>query len=175
VAASLNTGGGRRGGRRRPMAEINVTPLVDVMLVLLIIFMVAAPLMTVGVPVDLPKTQAAALTQEQEPLTVTINPEGRIFLQETEVAAESLVPQLQAIMRNQPQGQPERRIFVRGDRTIAYGRIMEVMGMVSSGGFSRVALLAEQPAGQPARAAAPAAGARPAAPAQPARPGASQR
>ncbi|MFH5924512.1 protein TolR [Roseomonas xinghualingensis] len=166
MGASLNTGG--RGGarRRRPMAEINVTPLVDVMLVLLIIFMVAAPLMTVGVPVDLPKTNAAALNQEQEPLTITVNPEGRIFLQETEVQAETLVPQLQAIMQNQPQGQPERRIFVRGDRSIAYGRIMEVMGIVSSAGFSRVALLAEQPSGQPARAGAPAA--RPQA--QPARP-----
>ncbi|MFC7737981.1 protein TolR [Roseomonas sp. GCM10028921] len=179
MAVSLNTGG-RRGGRRRPMAEINVTPLVDVMLVLLIIFMVAAPLMTVGVPVDLPKTQAAALNQEQEPLTVTINPEGRIFLQETEVQAENLVPQLRAIMQNQPQGQPERRIFVRGDRSIAYGRIMEVMGIVSSAGFSRVALLAEQPAGQPARGGAPAAapqGGQGAArgAAQPSRPGAPAR
>ncbi|SHJ52725.1 Cell division and transport-associated protein TolR (TC 2.C.1.2.1) [Roseomonas rosea] len=160
------------------MAEINVTPLVDVMLVLLIIFMVAAPLMTVGVPVDLPKTQAAALNQEQEPLTITVNPEGRIFLQETEVQAENLVPQLQAIMQNQPQGQPERRIFVRGDRSIAYGRIMEVMGIVSSAGFSRVALLAEQPAGQPARGAQPAGAAaggaaRPAP--QPARPATPQR
>jgi biopolymer transport protein TolR len=160
------------------MAEINVTPLVDVMLVLLIIFMVAAPLMTVGVPVDLPKTNAAALNQEQEPLTISVNTEGRIFLQETEVQAENLVPQLQAIMRNQPQGQPERRIFVRGDRAIAYGRIMEVMGIVSSAGFSRVALLAEQPAGQPARGAAPAAGRAPAATAPstaPARPGAPAR
>ena len=170
MAVSLNAGGGRGGRRRRrPMAEINVTPMVDVMLVLLIIFMVAAPLMTVGVPVDLPKTNAAALNQEQEPLTITVNPEGKIFLQETEVAAEGLVPQLRAIMANQPQGQPERRIFVRGDRSIAYGRIMEVMGIVSSAGFSRVALLAEQPAGQPARAATPgAAGARGAA--QPGRP-----
>ena len=169
MAASLNTGGRGSGRRRRPMADINVTPLVDVMLVLLIIFMVAAPLMTVGVPVDLPKTNAAALNQEQEPLTITVNPEGRIFLQETEVQAENLVPQLQAIMQNQPQGQPERRIFVRGDRAIAYGRIMEVMGIVSSAGFSRVALLAEQPSGQPARTGAPAA--RPQA--QPARPASS--
>jgi len=167
MAVSLNAGGGRGRGRRRPMAEINVTPLVDVMLVLLIIFMVAAPLMTVGVPVDLPKTNAAALNQEQEPVTVTVNPEGRIFLQETEVQAEGLVPQLRAIMEAQAPGAPERRIFVRGDRAIPYGRIMEVMGIVSSAGFSRVALLAEQPAGQPARAGAPGAAA-PAAPARPA-------
>jgi biopolymer transport protein TolR len=136
------------------MAEINVTPMVDVMLVLLIIFMVAAPLMTVGVPVDLPKTNAAALNQEQEPLTITVNPEGKIYLQETEVPMEGLVAQLQAILQNQPQGQPERRIFVRGDRAISYGRVMEVMGTINAAGFSRVALLAEQPAGQPARGAA---------------------
>ena len=127
------------------MAEINVTPLVDVMLVLLIIFMVAAPLMTVGVPVDLPKTQASALNQENEPITITVNPEGKIFLQETEVQIEGLVPQLRAIASAQQAGQ-ERRIFVRGDRAISYGRVMEVMGTVSAGGFSRVALLAEQPA-----------------------------
>ncbi len=147
--------GGRRGRRHVPMAEINVTPLVDVMLVLLIIFMVAAPLMTVGVPVDLPRTQASNLNQEQEPLTVSITAENRIFLQETEVQLEALVPQLQAIMRNQPPGQPERRIFVRGDRAISYGRVMEVMGTISASGFSRVALLAEQPAGTPARRATP--------------------
>src|SRR3954467_9583357 len=102
MAAGVINGGSRRGkGKRssayRPMSEINVTPLVDVMLVLLIIFMVAAPLMTVGVPVDLPKTQASALNQETEPITITVNPEGKIFLQETEVELEGLVPQLQAI------------------------------------------------------------------------------
>jgi biopolymer transport protein TolR len=141
------------------MAEINVTPLVDVMLVLLIIFMVAAPLMTVGVPVDLPKTNASALNQDNEPITITVNPEGKIFLQETEVPLEGLVQQLQAIAQAnaQPGGQ-ERRIFVRGDKAISYGRVMEVMGTISAGGFSRVALLAEQPAGRP-----PAAAARPAA------------
>jgi biopolymer transport protein TolR len=164
---SLRTGGHR--GRYRPLAEINVTPLVDVMLVLLIIFMVAAPLMTVGVPVDLPKTQANALNQENEPITITVNPEGRIFLQETEVPLDGLVGQLQAIARSQQPGAPERRIFVRGDRAISYGRVMEVMGTISAGGFTRVALLAEQPGGRPAaapvqgRPPAPA-GARPAAP-----------
>ncbi|MDI3309019.1 MAG: protein TolR [Acetobacteraceae bacterium] len=143
--------GNRKGrGRYRPMAEINVTPMVDVMLVLLIIFMVAAPLMTVGVPVDLPKTQASALNQENEPITITVNPEGKIFLQETEVPLENLVAQLQAIAQAQPQGAPERRIFVRGDRAISYGRVMEVMGTISAGGFSRVALLAEQPGPRPA-------------------------
>jgi biopolymer transport protein TolR len=153
------------------MSEINVTPMVDVMLVLLIIFMVAAPLMTVGVPVDLPRTNATPLNQEQEPLTITVDSQGRIFLQETEVPMENLVPQLQAIMQNQPQGQPERRIFVRGDRAISYGRVMEVMGTVNAAGFSRVALLAEQPGGRPAgQPAAPAATPRPAPrPAQPPR------
>ena len=131
------------------MAEINVTPLVDVMLVLLIIFMISAPLMTVGVPVDLPKTNASQLNQDNEPITITVNPEGKIFLQETEVPIDGLVAQLQAIGRNQPAGAPERRIFVRGDKAISYGRVMEVMGTISAGGFSKVALLAEQPSGRP--------------------------
>ena len=153
MAVPLGPGRGRT--RYRPMAEINVTPLVDVMLVLLIIFMVAAPLMTSGVPVDLPKTNAAPLNQDSEPLTVSVNPEGRIFLQDTEVQLENLVPQLQAILREQPAGAPERRIFVRGDRGNTYGRVMEVMGSVIASGFSRVALLAEQPAGRtPTRGAA---------------------
>ncbi len=154
-------GGGRGRGRYKPMAEINVTPMVDVMLVLLIIFMVAAPLMTVGVPVDLPKTAAAPINQDNEPITISVNPEGKVFLQETEVELPNLVEQLRAIARNQPAGAPERRIFVRGDKAISYGRVMEVMGTINAGGFSRVALLAEQPA--PAGAPAPA---RPAAPAR---------
>ena len=159
MAGSLMGNGRDRRSRYRPMAEINVTPFVDVMLVLLIIFMVAAPLMTVGVPVDLPRTAATPLNQETEPLTITVDPQGRVFLQETEVPMEELVPRLRAIMQNQPQGAPERRIFVRGDRAIAYGRVMEVMGTIAGAGFTRVALLAEQPAGapaaQPARPAAP--------------------
>jgi len=143
------------GARYRPMAEINVTPFVDVMLVLLIIFMVAAPMMTTGVPVDLPRTTAQPLNQEQEPLTISVDSQGRIFLQETEVQLEGLVAQLQAIARNQPASTAagaaqERRIFVRGDRAISYGRVMEVMGTISAGGFTRVALLAEQ-ATPPAR------------------------
>jgi biopolymer transport protein TolR len=133
---SMNPGRSGRRGRYRPMAEINVTPMVDVMLVLLIIFMVAAPLMTVGVPVDLPKTQASALNQDNEPITISVNPEGNIFLQETEVPLEGLVGQLQAIAGAQAPGAEERRIFVRGDRAISYGRVMEVMGTISAGGFS---------------------------------------
>jgi len=140
------------GGRYRPMSEINVTPFVDVMLVLLIIFMVAAPMMTSGVPVDLPRTAAQPLNQEQEPLTVSVDAQGRVFLQNTEVQMEGLVEQLRAIAQNQQPGAPERRIFVRGDRGISYGRVMEVMGTISQGGFTRVALLAEQ---QSAPAAAP--------------------
>ncbi len=152
MAGGLMRPGGR-GRRHVPMSEINVTPFVDVMLVLLIIFMVAAPMMTVGVPVDLPRTQASALNQEQEPLTVSLTADNKVFLQETEVALDGLVPQLQAIMRNQPPGQAERRIFVRADRSIPYGRVMEVMGTISASGFSRVALLAEQPAGAAPRPA----------------------
>jgi biopolymer transport protein TolR len=159
MAASLQPLRTRSGrGRYKPLAEINVTPFVDVMLVLLIIFMVAAPLMTSGVAVDLPKTQASNLNQDNEPITITVNTEGKIYIQETEIPLEGLVAKLQAIAQSQPQGAPERRIFVRGDKGITYGRVMEVMGTISAGGFSKVALLAEQPAGRP-----PAAGARPAA------------
>ena len=177
AAFTGSAGNGARRARYRPMAEINVTPMVDVMLVLLIIFMVAAPLMTVGVPVDLPRTSATPLNQETEPLTVTVDAENRIFLQETEVSLDALVPRLQAIVRNQPAGAPERRIFVRGDRAIAYGRVMEVMGTISAAGFSRVALLAEQPqagrvpgGGQPSSAPNGRAGSPPAPPRPPGRP-----
>jgi len=167
---AMSTGGNGKGrGRYRAMAEINVTPLVDVMLVLLIIFMVAAPLMTVGVPIDLPKTNASALNQETEPLTISVNAEGKIFIQESEVPLENLVAQLRAILAAQPAGQPERRIFVRGDRGINYGRVMEVMGTVSAAGFTKVALLAEQPSGVPALGAAQAAPVPAPAPAQPRR------
>ena len=134
--------GGRGRGRYRPLAEINVTPLVDVMLVLLIVFMVAAPLMTSGVNVDLPKTSAAPLNQDSEPLTVTVNGAGKIFLQESEAPLPELVTKLQAIAQNKP----DRRIYVRGDKTIPYGTIMEVMATITQGGFTKVALLAEQTA-----------------------------
>jgi len=163
--------GGGRGprGRYRPMSEINVTPMVDVMLVLLIIFMVAAPLMTVGVPVDLPKTQAGQLNQEQEPLTLSVDREGRVFLQDTEVPMEALVSQLRTILSQQQPGAPERRVFIRGDRANQYGRVLEVMGAVSGAGFSRIALLSEAAPPVPAAAATPP---RPQAPAtRPATPG----
>jgi biopolymer transport protein TolR len=127
-------------GRYRPLSEINVTPLVDVMLVLLIIFMVTAPLMTSGVPVDLPKTNAQPLNTDSEPLTVSVNGEGKVFLQDAEVDLAELVAKLRAIA----QDKTDRRIFVRGDKGIAYGRIMEVMGTITQGGFTKVALLAEQ-------------------------------
>ena len=137
-------GGGRRGrNRRAPMSEINVTPMVDVMLVLLIIFMVTAPLLTVGVPVDLPKTKASVITGQDEPLVISVNREGRIYLQETELELDKLVARLRAITDNKP----DTRIFVRGDKTVVYGRIIEVMGTVSAAGFSRVALIAELPTG----------------------------
>ena len=148
---TMNGGGGRRG-RYRPLAEINVTPLVDVMLVLLIIFMVTAPLMTSGVSVDLPKTNAQQLNSDSEPLTVTIKADGSIFLQDQAVDISDIVAKLQAIAQNNP----DRRIFVRGDKDLAYGRIMEVMGTITQGGFTKVALLAEAPpTGAPQTAAPP--------------------
>ena len=130
----------RRGGYK-PMSDINVTPFVDVMLVLLIVFMVTAPLLTVGIPVNLPKTEAEALNNPDEPLVVTVDPKGRVFLQETPVDLESLAPRLMAITQNKT----DTRVFVRGDRDIAYGRIMEVMGRLTSAGFTQVALIAELP------------------------------
>ncbi|BAF86520.1 MULTISPECIES: protein TolR [Azorhizobium] len=132
----------RRSRRRRNggmMAEINVTPMVDVMLVLLIVFMVAAPMLTVGVPLDLPKTQAQAMNQDKDPLTISVNNKGQVFLQETEIKLDELVPKLQAIAKN---GYDER-IFVRGDKTVNYGTVMQVMGRLSAAGFKRVALVTE--------------------------------
>ena len=141
MAMVLNGGGRRRPGHYRPMSDINVTPMVDVMLVLLVVFMVTAPLLTVGVPVDLPKTQATQMVGQDEPLVITMNAEGKLFIQETAVEIESLVPRLQAITANKS----ETRIFIRGDRAIPYGRVMEVMGTVNQAGFNRVALITELP------------------------------
>ena len=131
-------GAGSSRGRYRPMAEINVTPFVDVMLVLLVVFMITAPLLTVGVAVDLPKTKAPALQGSDQPLAISINAEGRIFLQELEVELDDLVPKLRAISA----AAPDQRIFVRGDRTIAYGRVLQVMSTINAAGFRRVALVA---------------------------------
>ena len=128
-------------GQYRPMSEINVTPFVDVMLVLLIVFMITAPLLTVGVPVDLPKTRAASLSDADEPLVVTVNASGSIFLQEHETPLENMVPRLVAVTG----ANPDIKIFVRGDKAIHYGRVMEVMGAISAAGFKRVSLMAELP------------------------------
>ena len=132
---------GSRGRRRRSpaMSEINVTPFVDVMLVLLIVFMVTAPLLTVGVPVDLPKTRAPALGQDKEPLSVTIAKNGKIYLQKEVVTEDQLVPKLQAISQNGY----DQRIFVRGDRTVDYGRVMVVMGLLASAGFTHIGLVTD--------------------------------
>ena len=134
---------GRRRHRRNPvMSEINVTPMVDVMLVLLIIFMVSAPLLTVGVPIDLPQTQASSLDQaDKEPLAVSVNTNGQIFLQNSEIPLEELVPKLQAIA--QARGGSDERIYVRGDKTVDYGTVMKVMGRLSAAGFRKVALVTE--------------------------------
>ena len=133
---------GKRRHRRKPvMAEINVTPMVDVMLVLLIIFMVSAPLLTVGVPIDLPQTQAKSLDQDKEPLTVSVNTKGEVYLQNSEIKIDELVPKLQAI--TQARGGNDERIYVRGDRKVDYGTVMRVMGRLSAAGFRRVALVTE--------------------------------
>jgi biopolymer transport protein TolR len=131
----------RRHRRRAVMSEINVTPMVDVMLVLLIIFMVSAPLLTVGVPIDLPRTQAKSLDQDREPLTVSVNGKGEVYLQNSEIKVDDLVPKLQAI--TQARGGLDERIYVRGDRTVDYGTVMRVMGRLSAAGYHRVALVTE--------------------------------
>ena len=147
--------GGRGGGRQhrrgfRPMAEINVTPMVDVMLVLLIIFMVTAPLLTAGVEVDLPKTSSAPLKGDDQPLAVSIRADGTIWVQDTQVQLDDLAPRLTAIAK----AKTDTRIFVRGDKAINYGRVMEVMGSLHTAGFTKVALLtAPAPESAPRRGA----------------------
>jgi biopolymer transport protein TolR len=136
------TGSGRRRHRRRPvMAEINVTPMVDVMLVLLIIFMVSAPLLTVGVPIDLPQTQAKSLDQDKEPLTVSVDTKGAVFINNMAVPIDELVAKLKAV--TDARGGMDERIYVRGDRKVDYGTVMRVMGRLSAAGFRRVALVTE--------------------------------
>ncbi|MBW3096296.1 protein TolR [Pseudohoeflea coraliihabitans] len=131
---------GRRGRRRELVSEINVTPFVDVMLVLLIIFMVAAPLLTVGVPIDLPETQAKALNSETQPITISVNPDGQIFLQETEIGLDEVVPKLEAIATT---GYNER-IYVRGDTSADYGTVMKVMARISAAGYRNLGLVTLQ-------------------------------
>jgi biopolymer transport protein TolR len=139
VAATA--GGTRRQRRRAVMSEINVTPMVDVMLVLLIIFMVSAPLMTVGVPIDLPQTQAKGIEQDHEPLSVKVNNNNQVFLQDVEVNIDELVPKLKAI--TDTRGGTEERIYLHGDQKVNYGAMMRVMGRLSVAGFHRVALVTE--------------------------------
>ena len=124
---------------KNPISEINVTPFVDVMLVLLIIFMVTAPFLTVGVQVDLPESSADSLPDEQEPLTLSINAKGEIFIQESQVEFDKIVAKILAIAKNRT----DTRIYVRGDKTINYGRVLEIMGMLSGSGFTKVALISE--------------------------------
>ena len=140
MGANLDPAGGRhRPGRTRPMAEINVTPFVDVMLVLLIVFMVAAPLLTVGVAVDLPETAADPIQESGEPLTVTVAEDGTIFVQETQVEYENLVSHLEAIAT----AGYDQRIFIRGDENRAYGDVVRVMGRINSAGFRRIGLVTD--------------------------------
>jgi biopolymer transport protein TolR len=145
AAGSMNiaAAGGRTQRRRRPvMSEINVTPFVDVMLVLLIVFMVSAPLLTVGVPIDLPQSQAKALEQNNEPLTVSVNTQSQIFLQNDEIKLDDLLPKLKAIIDARG-GTSNDLIYIRGDRTVGYGMMMRVMGRISGAGYHRIALVTE--------------------------------
>ena len=142
TGGSAAAAGGRQRRRRGIMSEINVTPMVDVMLVLLIIFMVSAPLLTVGVPIDLPQSQAKSLDQDREPLTISLNGDGKVFLQNSEIGVDDLIEKLKAIGDARGSGFDER-IYVRGDRKVDYGTVMRVMGRISGAGFHRVALVTE--------------------------------
>ncbi len=145
MGMSLGSQGGsggrrRRGGKKAPMSEINITPFVDVMLVLLIIFMVSAPLLTSGVPIDLPDTQAKALNADTQPITVSVNDKGQVYLQETEIDITEVVPKLEAISKTGY----EERIFVRGDKNADYGTVMKVMSRISAAGFKNIGLVTLQ-------------------------------
>jgi biopolymer transport protein TolR len=140
--ASAVASGRRHRRRRTVMSEINVTPMVDVMLVLLIIFMVSAPLLTVGVPIDLPQTQAKSLDQDREPLAISVNGKGEVYLQDSEIGLDELVAKLKAIADARGSGF-EERVYVRGARQVDYGTVMKVMGRLSAAGFHRVALVTE--------------------------------
>jgi biopolymer transport protein TolR len=146
AGAPIGVAGGRRKHRRahrRPMSDINVTPFVDVMLVLLIVFMVTAPLLSAGVPVDLPQAQAKPLALEKEPISVTVDTQGRVFVKDAEVAMEDLVPKLTAAAASNF----DERIYVRGDKSVSYGEIMRVMGVISNAGFTHIGLVALKPDG----------------------------
>jgi biopolymer transport protein TolR len=139
---AMGNGRGRSGRSRRrraPMSQINVTPFVDVMLVLLVVFMITAPLLTVGVPVDLPKTAASRMVGQDEPLVITVQADGKVYIQDTEIELARLIPRLSAITENKK----DTRIFVRGDKAVPYGRVMQVMSSISTAGFPKVALVAE--------------------------------
>ena len=142
MSVILHKFGGSRFTHRRspPMSEINVTPFVDVMLVLLVIFMVTAPLLTVGVQVDLPKTKASVIKGDDEPLAISVDAEGTVFLQDVEIELDALMPRLIAITGNNP----DVRILIRGDQAIYYGRVMDVMGRVNAAGYRKVALVTRQ-------------------------------
>src|SRR6202158_3593978 len=139
--AGSSGGGGPRSRRRPVMAEINVTPMVDVMLVLLIIFMVSAPLLTVGVPLDLPQTQAKSLDQDKTPLQLSVDVNGKVFINDTEVAMTDLVAKLKAI--TDARGGMDERIFMRADKKADYGTVARVMGQLSGAGFNRLALVSD--------------------------------
>jgi len=141
TVAAVSAGRQRRR-RRAVMSEINVTPFVDVMLVLLIVFMVSAPLLTVGVPIELPQSQAKALEQNNEPLTVSVNVDGQVFLQNTEIKIGDLIPKLKAIFDARHGGLNDL-VYVRGDKKVDYGTMMRVMGRLSAAGYHRVALVTE--------------------------------
>ena len=141
-----NSGGGRRrrgGGKKAPMSEINVTPMVDVMLVLLIIFMVAAPLMTVGVPIDLPQTAAKPMEGQTDPINISVDASGKVFIQDSEITLDELVPKLMAVAKNGV----EERIYVRGDKTADYGTVMRVMSRISAAGFKKIGLITQEETG----------------------------
>ena len=140
-AGTPMSGGGRRSRRQRVMSEINVTPMVDVMLVLLIIFMVSAPLLTVGVPLDLPQTQAKSMEQDKTPLQLSVDIRGKVFINDTEVAMNELIPKLKAI--TDARGGLDERIFMRADKKADYGTVARVMGQLSGAGFKRLALVTE--------------------------------
>ncbi len=136
---NLNNSGKSRRRRYTQMSEINVTPFVDVMLVLLIVFMVTAPLLTVGIPVDLPKVKASALTDKKDPIEITVNLEGEVYIGESLVEVDNLIPRINAITEQNT----EARIYIRGDRVVAYGRVMEIMSIINSAGYIKVALITQ--------------------------------